>query len=359
MYFKSNRTYSGEFESFGGDARQTAISGGPGTVFLYHLKHKHRSLLISNAGRSPLPANQQVVNDFTDPSLIPGRAWLLPSVGNHSLGGKQNYSFEEVQIYGGAHLMVLTTPQNSSASIFFQNMIGDRSGTIHVANNQTMDLLRKDIDLPFNVKVYRGGHLGLAPVTTIHGVSIQVEGVISHIRNLTLHHGGLLVLTENSRTGNEQNENDFKFDFINVQHQGELRMRSSPATSQGMNLTVKVLHIEGGGRVDASDLKVKATNVSINAGGNFTFNGNGFSSELAINKIHGGSINHGLGLGSSGGASGGGHGGTGGRGETSSLVGQPYGNMYEPIEFGSSGDGPVSKAGDQSFFFIFVYLIHT
>ena len=261
------------------------------------------------------------------------------------MAGNQKYFFEEVQIYGGAHLAALTTPHNRSASIFFRNMIGDRTGAVHIGYNQTMDLIRPEIDLPFNVHVYRGGHLGLAPVTTIHGVSIYVDGVISHIRNLTLHHGGLLVLNENSRTGNEQNENDFKLDFVRVQHQGVIRMLSSPVTHRGMNLTVQVLHIEGGGKVEASDLTIQATNVSINAGGLFAFSGNGYTLQHGTKQGVHGRTNPGLGPGTSTGASGGGHGGTGGRGEITTFVGQPSDNMYEPVEFGSSGGGPNGKAG--------------
>ena len=37
------------------------------------------------------------------------------------------------------------------------------------------------------------------------------------------------------------------------------------------------------------------------------------------------------------GCSGGGHGGTSGRGGNTALTGQPYGHLYEPTEFGSSG----------------------
>lgn len=123
-----------------------------------------------------------MIQSYADVSLIPGRAWLLPSSGEHKLAGDQNYKFEELQIYGGAHLAILTEPHNRSASIFFSNMIGDRSGTVHVGYNQTMDLTRETIDLPFSVHVYRGGYLGLAPVTTVSIplVAIQINVFLAH-----------------------------------------------------------------------------------------------------------------------------------------------------------------------------------
>jgi hypothetical protein len=51
-----------------------------------------------------------------------------------------------------------------------------RTGTLHVADHQTLDLLREEIDLPFNCHVYYGGYLGLAPTTFVHGVEIHLAG---------------------------------------------------------------------------------------------------------------------------------------------------------------------------------------
>ena len=53
-----------------------------------------------------------------------------------------------------------------------------------------MDLERAEIDLPFSVRVYEGGYLGLAYDTIVHGVDIYVHGTVEHPRNITLHSGG-------------------------------------------------------------------------------------------------------------------------------------------------------------------------
>lgn len=91
-------------------------------------------------------------------------------------GTTSDYHFNELQIYGKAQLAMLTDPVNSAASIFFDNMIGDRSGAIHIGKNQVMDLQRPEIDLPFSVHVYDQGFLGMAPDTNIHGVDIFLNG---------------------------------------------------------------------------------------------------------------------------------------------------------------------------------------
>lgn len=300
--------------------------------------------MISNRGRRSLPVAHKI-SSYTDIGLVPGRTWLLPSSGDHALAGNQNYHFEELQMYGGAHLGILTDPHSRAASVFFRHMIGDRSGTIHIGYNQTMELLRPNIDLPFNVHVYRGGYLGLAPVTTVHGVTLYLEGVISHVKNLTLHHGGVVHLYEDSRTGNEHNENDFQFDFVTVQYQGVISMVSNPSTHQGMKLTTQLLHVEGGGKVIASDLRILSENISVNAEGILDLSGQGYNLEHGKGSGVNGPINKGLGAGSSHGASGGGHGGTGGRGRSNVVIGLPYGNLYEPVEFGSSGGGSLGKPG--------------
>jgi len=98
------------------------------------------------------------------------------------------------QIYGCAHLAISTVPLHNASSdsltelvasiadspaevdIHFRFMIGDRTGTVHLRANQSLDLRRDEIDLPFNVRAYTHSFLGLAPITLIHGVTIWMHG---------------------------------------------------------------------------------------------------------------------------------------------------------------------------------------
>ena len=81
----------------------------------------------------------------------------------------------------------------------------------------------------------------------------------------------------------------------------------------------------------ANWLSVNASDVQIDAAGVVTSTG------LAPNRHHGG-INTVI-----GGGSGGGHGAGGGKGENQVIVGQPYGSLYQPKEFGTKG-GDGTKA---------------
>ena len=55
---------------------------------------------------------------------------------------------------------------------------------------QEMDLERPEVDLPFSVRVYEGGFLGLAYDTYVQGVDIYIHGTFAHPDNITIHHEG-------------------------------------------------------------------------------------------------------------------------------------------------------------------------
>jgi len=84
-------------------------------------------------------------------------------------------------------------------TIFYKNMIGDRTGSMHIGPLQSMDLERPYIDLPFSAHVYKLGHLGLAPVTHVHGVTIWLSGALTHVRNITVRRHGRLWLNRDGR----------------------------------------------------------------------------------------------------------------------------------------------------------------
>ncbi|XP_038052472.1 uncharacterized protein LOC119725183 [Patiria miniata] len=352
VYFALNRTFSGSFEAHGGQAGgQGAGVGGPGTMFFYHTGYRHRTLIVNNLGKGP-KEDENVIIDYHDLSEDESRAWLLPSSGDHDFAGDQQYYFEEFQLYGRAHLAILTDPPDSNASIYFENMIGDRTGTLHVGNNQSVDLYRPTIDLPFNVHVYVGGHLGLAPITIVHGVTIFLNGALTYVESLTLHHQGRFWLNKDGHTGTLPS-GQYEFQLVHVQDDGYIHMISDPVQDPGMNFTVVALQVDGGGLVEGTHLYVHAENITIDAGGQFSADGQGYSVQDggSLNPdgsfregLHG-IINFGMGQTGTAGSSGAGHGGSGGHGRGIAKTGQPYSDLYEPEEFGSVGGGTSGGSG--------------
>lgn len=209
----------------------------------------------------------------------------MPGSAHHDFAGSDgSFHFEELQIYGNAHLAVMPPIVTSSSDTYtiqdqfivdssvstytqthvynitlhFKYMIGDRTGTVHVAEDQDMDLERTEIDLPFNAYVYYGGHLGLAPDTYVHGriillitvslstdrfivgnslqkinakvcyyfflnlsvtlpvvtgVDIHMSGQLSHVDDLVIRHDGYMWLKHGGHTTG-QDESHYAFDSI-------------------------------------------------------------------------------------------------------------------------------------------------
>ena len=353
IYFQENKTSTYfVYEARGGSALGCqagkvdlckAEAGGPGTVFLYHMVHTHRTLLIHNGGQKPLVS---AIDNYSDLSQDGCRAWLLPEAGRHHFAaGNNDYHFEELQIYGGGHLAMLTDPVGQNATLFFRHMIGDRSGTLHVAANQVMDLHRAEIDIPFSVHVYWQGFLGLAPYTEVHGVTLFVSGTLGYVQNMTLHHGGALWMNHGGKTANQSNST-FQFDAVRVQDNGLVRALTSPIDEPGIATVVRALFIEGGGSFHATKLTLLAENFTVDDGGKLAADGLGYNSSHPQGTIGLlGEINPGIGDTSAYGSSGGGHGGNGGRGKQAPTVGTAYGDLYEPVQFGSCGGGPESGSG--------------
>ena len=370
MYFSNNRTFS-EFRYLAsgglpGRVCDSCEAGGPGTVFLYHKQHNHRSLIIDNDG-APNPREKYV--NWTNTDHDGGRAWILPESGLHDLASRNGesylYEFEELQIYGNGHLAVMppdttntvykkkvvAVPDSSfgvanySVVIFFKYMIGDRTGSVHVGNEQVMDLLaenvREESDLPFNTYVYEGGFLGLAPITFIHDVEIHLSGIMAHVKNITLRHNGYLWLKHGGRTWNET-ESEYAFDFMRIQDDSMVNATTDQIDEPGITFHMRALTIEGGGVFHGTFVTFQLENITVDDGGELSATGLGYASvhDEATNggrSLHG-YVNPGMTTSERCGA---GHGGTGGRYHSSNsyLAGPAYGDLYEPDKMGSSG-GP-------------------
>lgn len=189
-----------------------------------------------------------------------------------------------------------------------------------------------------------GGYLGLAPLTTVHGVSVWLAGELDYVRNLTLRHGGLLAFKPAGRTSGQPRDSAL-FDRVRVQDRATLRATRSDFAADadtGFHLTVTdLLLIEGGGNVLATNLSLAVPTLSVDDGGSLHADGTGY----APTTPRAGLANVGVGAASSQGSSGGGHGGSSGRGAGTSSTGAPYGDFFRPEDIGSAGGGGEGAAG--------------
>ena len=361
IYFQRNETSTYfVYEARGGAARGCELgkenrceaeAGGPGTVFLYHTFEEHRTLLINNGGQKPLVS---AIENYEDLRTDGCKAWILPQSGKHHFAKRgQDFHFEELQIYGGGHLAILTEPVGNSTSLFFKHMIGDRSGVVHIGLNQVMDLRRDEIDLPFSVHVYSGGFLGLAPYTEVHGVTLYLSGELAHVENMTLHHGGAFWMYHGGRTINQSNST-YRFDTVRIQDNGVIQGLTSAVNHPGVKVQVRSLYVEGGGRFYASRPTIDAENITIDDGGCILADTLGYNRTHVMSVSLHGEVNPGKGYRYSGA----GHGGTGGRGQGAEWAGLPYDDLYEAAMFGSSGGGKSSGNGGGVIFFNVTNVFH-
>jgi len=239
-----------------------------------------------------------------------------------SLGPGNSYYFDELQIYGRAQLAILTDPVDAQVTINFANMIGDRTGAIHISKNQVMDLEREHIDLPFSVHVYKDGFLGLSQDTHVDGVDIFLSGTLAHIKNLTLFNKGKLWLYKDGHTPN-LNASHYNFEFVHVKTDGDLHMITNPVTEPGITFTTIDLHVDGGGLVEGTHVYYRSENITVDDGGVISADRRGYDKNDGDSKKQDGSdnigmfgiINAGKGYTGLNTASGAGHGGSGGRGQ--------------------------------------------
>ena len=208
--------------------------------------------------------------------------------------------------------------------------------------SQVMDLERHEIDTPFNVRVYEGGYIGLAPITYIHDVTIWLHSEMDHVQNLTGRRNGSLQVFEHAFTEGSAGENYIDFVTVRIQDDAYIEADTSAVheTLRDFHFSISQLYVEGGANFKGTSMYITADYIRTDNGGYIHANGYGY-----CHSESGTDINIGQGTYDSSGSSGGGHGGTSGQGGGSGdgidghLTGQPYGHLFEPITLGSAGGG--------------------
>ena len=343
VYFNVNKTMS-EFRylAYGGaKGGPDSENGGSGTSFVYNKVELHRTIIVDNNGRHPRHEHN-IIGDYRDLTYDSARTWILPESGyNTFANGKFEFHFEEIQIYGAAHLAVLPEPVGTVVDLFFTNMIGDRTGTVHLGDGQVMDLRRPEIDLPFNCRVYAGAFLGLAPMTFVHGVTIWLHGEMDHVENLTLHHDGHLALQTGGFTTGDQPDR-FRFLWVRIQDNATISILTDPVSDpQSQFKVINTISMEGGSNFVVTNTKIETRDLILDYGASLHADGTGYRADDPKTTT----VNVGVGHSSIHGSSGGGYGGSSGWGAGTPLTGQPHGHLFQPYHLGSAGGGGWESGG--------------
>lgn len=178
LNFWVNETYLGKFQAHGGfsnwSLQNSGEPGGPGPVFMFHEGEVHKTLFVENNFLQSKSVGK--VRDFADLTDDHFKAWIIEQDTDNKYldGNNRSTTFDELQIYSNAHLVILPRDPQAGVFLHFQHMIGDRSGVLHVGPRQAMDLKRPAIDIPFSTYIYPSAYLGLAPDTSLNQVFVQV-----------------------------------------------------------------------------------------------------------------------------------------------------------------------------------------
>lgn len=181
-----NRTFSGSLLAYGGTS--TFGVGGAGTVYTKDFLKNKTHLLVDNNN-----LGKSLSDDITDIKKDSGRTWVTPEPGTSKI------SFSDVEIRGHSHLAVITTPPNKPILWDVGGSIGDRTGIMHVRENQQLEMTLKNTDghqpdLLWGVNVYKKADVKLPENLVIDGIKMIVAGSISGAQNITIGNNGKLIL---------------------------------------------------------------------------------------------------------------------------------------------------------------------
>lgn len=162
--------------------------GGAGTVYTKDFLKNKTHLIVDNNN-----LGKTLSDDITDITKDSGRTWITPESGTSKI------SFSDVEIRGHSHLAVVTTPPNRPIFWDVGGIIGDRTGIMHVRQNQRLKMTVENADgqqpeLLWGVNVYKRADVAFPKKLVIDGIKMIVAGSISGAQNITIGTNGKLVL---------------------------------------------------------------------------------------------------------------------------------------------------------------------
>ena len=148
------------------------------------------------------------------------------------------------------------------------------------------------------------------------------------VHDLTIGNGCVLHLSNVGQSRGTHYFGDvgnYAFDSLTVNGGGEVKMIDGTAHTTTLRMTVGFLRIEGGGTIHHAKIHIEAETFIIDDLGTL------------VGDTHEESCTTGNGINNGNGGSGAGHAGRGGQGYGTTSTGAPYGNVFEPIDFGCRG----------------------
>ncbi|KAI8478546.1 hypothetical protein Bbelb_437250, partial [Branchiostoma belcheri] len=302
--------FDGSLDSSGGEGQ--GEHGASGTVFF---KQQH------SAEKTTL----KIYNGYNQPSR---RTWIpLPE------DQADDHILDVLDIGGYSHVSLLSVdegglPVSDSRTLHVRDLAGDHTGTVHVDHGEAISIsLNATHKIPFNVNVYQNGTLGLPHHTYLQDTTLTLYGgKLLGVQTLNISLDGKLDIKATSKI-NTETPGTLVLNSITVLNGGVLSYLEGPEDEAGLMVQLDgSFTVRGGAEVAANKLYIKAVNISVDGEGKVDASGHGWPV----------SQGPGAGLGTSYG-SGASHGGGGGQGQNTAYSAPGYGNVLEPVDYGSGG----------------------
>lgn len=179
-----NSSFSGSLQAYGGSSL-TGV-GGAGTIYTKDLSKNKTHLIVNNNNIGKPPSD-----DITDLKTDGGRTWITPKAGTSLI------SYSDVEIRGLSQLAVVTSPERSSIQWDVGGIKGDRSGILHVFENQRLQMNleeNRQPDLLWGVNAYSRADVKLPQNLFIDGIKMIISGSVSGAHNVVVGNNGRLIL---------------------------------------------------------------------------------------------------------------------------------------------------------------------
>ncbi|PIK61100.1 hypothetical protein BSL78_01925 [Apostichopus japonicus] len=277
-----------------------------------------------------------VYDRYNHRELDSAKTWIEEDDGPHD--------FTELTVIGGSQLACMSAGNlTSPVKTRVEHLHGDTTGYIHIGYAQSMDIAHTNPDVPVSTRVYENGELRMPHRTFFWNVEMISSGKVTGIEDLFVFDSGYVRFDSNSSLGEDAEQSQFHLKSLHVQDGGTFELRSHEKDA-GMDIKLGNLTVYGGGFFKSNDrFNLTADHLfAIHSGGEINLDHGGYETMETRGPVNGYVPSEGPGqgygeVGSSSGGSGGGHGGSGGRSSSQVKVGLPYGSIYEPVDYGSTG----------------------
>ncbi|XP_072025321.1 uncharacterized protein [Amphiura filiformis] len=339
-------TYGGRFIDRGGEggiAHPLDHGAAAGTAYLEEnlrpLQYRKRKY-IKSTNETLLETDHHYLHVDNEGLLVPVASMILEE-------DTFTYEFDEMELTGASRLIIYhpDTPEGQPVNVTVHRFIGDRTGQLHLRNDQTVyvevvESVNNKTEAPCSYIIDYGAEIVLPSEVHMHGTRTEIHGLFTGVHDLFIEDEADVIFTSTAQTAVVENR-----EYVHITDEGNCSFPQLYIKKGGQMSFLKVLQDI---IVDVDFLEIKYQGLFVMNHGLIVSDHADLESEgmlLLDGKGHASQSGPGAGRTSpSGYGTGASHGGTAGH-FTNAHPGDPFGSVYTPLELGSGGGASSSGLG--------------